>query len=151
MCSSDLVYVGSNGNSHLYATVDSGGFKIVAGAAVGAHPGTTPAVAESWQSISVGGSPAWSGTLFYKKCLENELLVVAQLTAPSTTPINNNTFATLPSAYRPTLTGVQFGITSSSGTNATATIGTDGTIHTNGVSSTGSTVWIGPVRFPLDV
>jgi len=147
----ELVYQGSNGNSHEYASMDGTGFNILAGSATGAHPGTTPAVPESWQSISVSGSPAWSGTLFYKKTLENEVMIVAQLTAPSSTPINNNAFATLPAGYRPSAAGISFGITSSSGTNPRCTLGTDGTVQTNGVSSTGSTVWIGPIRIPLDL
>ncbi len=89
--------------------------------------------------------------MFYKKTLENEVMIVAQLTAPASTPINNTTIVTLPAGYRPSLAGIQFAIGSSSGTNATATLGTDGTIHANGVTSTGSTVWIGPIRIPLDV
>lgn len=147
----DFNYVGTGGTVHEYAFLDDTGFNIQVGSATGAHPGSTPLVAETWQSAAAGGSPAWSGTVFYKMCLENEVMIVAQLTAPSSTPINNNTIVTLPSAYRPTTSGIQFGITSSSGTNATATLGTDGTIHTNGVSTTGSTVWIGPIRIPLDV
>lgn len=147
----ELVWVGSNGTAHEYAFWDSTGFNIVAGLATGAHPGSSPAVAETRQSVAAGGSPAWSGTVFYELLATGRLEIVAQLTAPGSTPVNNNTICTLPSGYRPSSSGIQFAIGSSSGTNPTATLGTDGTLHTNGVTSTSSTVWIGPVQIPLDL
>jgi hypothetical protein len=146
----ELVYVANNQTPHTMATVDLNGLTAI-GSFAGIHPGVVPATQETWQQVAAGGSPAWSGTVFYKMCAENEIMIVAQLTAPSSTPINNTTFATLPAAYRPTTAGIQFGVTSSSGTNATCTLGTDGTMHFNGVTSPSSTVWIGPIRFPLDV
>ena len=92
----ELLWVGSNGTPHEYAYWDSTGFNIVAGLATAAHPGSSPAVAETRQSVAAGGTPAWSGTIFYELTATGRLEIVAQLTAPSSTPINNNTICTLP-------------------------------------------------------
>lgn len=131
-----------------YAFMNDQGFNIVAGNAAGQLPGTSPAQIAGWQIQAVGGSPAWSGDLFYIKCLENNVLLYGTLTAPGTTPVNNNVLYTLPSGYQPSAQ-ISFGITSSSGTNATMTVATNGQIHTNGVTSPSSTVTVGPVLIPL--
>jgi hypothetical protein len=47
----DLIYQGSNGNVHEYAFVDANGLTIQAGSIIAPHPGTTPAVPESWTTI----------------------------------------------------------------------------------------------------
>lgn len=146
----DFNYIGSNQAQHEYAYLDATGFNILAGTINARHPGSSPAVAEGWQTVAVGGSPAWSGTVNYRFLPTNEVELQANLTAPASTPVNNNNICTLPVGYRP-LNNKQFGITSSSGTNPTATLQTDGTIHTNGVTSTGSTVVLGPITIPLNL
>ena len=92
----------------------------------------------------------WSGTLFYIMLPNGRVELTGQLTAPSSS-VNNNTIVTLPAKYRPVFSGVQFGVAATatnSGTTSTMTLGTDGTIKSNGVFAS-ATVWVGPIQIPI--
>jgi hypothetical protein len=92
------VYIGSNGNPHFYFTMDINGFALLAGSVTANHPGTSPAVPETWQTTAIGNS--WTGgPLNFKKLPDNRVLLMASLTTPAAGP--NGTIATLPVGYRP--------------------------------------------------
>lgn len=56
----ELLYKDNGGTYHLYAFLDATGFKITTGLIAGIHPGTTPAVAETWQSLGTFGAASWT-------------------------------------------------------------------------------------------
>ena len=146
----DFNYIGSNQAQHEYAYLDATGFNILAGTINARHPGSSPAVAEGWQTVAVGGSPAWSGgPVNYRLLPTNEVQVYASLTSPASTPVNNNTFATLPVGYRP-VTAKPFPIRATGGTDAIVTLRPDGTLQSNAVTLTGTGVTIGPINLPLN-
>ena len=146
----ELVYVGSNSNRHEYVYMDATGFNIVAGLITAAHPGTTPAVAETRQSAAAGNS--WSGTVFYELTGTGRVEIVAQLTAPSSA-VNSVTIVTLPAGYRPS-TGIEFGVAASALNAGDATgamiLGSDGTLSSRFIAAS-ATVWVGPIQIPLDL
>lgn len=143
----DFIYEGSNGVLHEYAFMDSSGFNVLAGSITAAHPGTTPAVAETRQSLAAGNG--WTGTVFYEMLATGRVEIVAQLTAPASA-VNGVTVVTLPAGYRPAA-GITFGVAQSAvGNGMRFTLNSDGTFVPNGITAS-STVWIGPIQLPLDL
>lgn len=55
-----LNYIDTAGTVHGYAAWDGTGFNILAGSIIAAHPGSSPAVAETWQSLGTFGSATWT-------------------------------------------------------------------------------------------
>lgn len=49
----ELNYIGTGGGAHEYAFLDGTGFNIIAGSIIAAHPGSTPLIAESWQTLAL--------------------------------------------------------------------------------------------------
>jgi hypothetical protein len=93
----ELLYIGSNQNPHVYGVLDGTGFAITGGVTA-AHPGTIPAVAETWQTTAVGNS--WTGgPLNFQKLPDNTVLLMASLVTSAAAV--NGTIATLPLGYRP--------------------------------------------------
>jgi hypothetical protein len=91
-------YIGSNGTEHEYAFLDITGFNILAGAITAVHPGSSPAVGESWQSVALTNS--WTGgPLNFKKMPDNTVYLMCAPTTPAAAV--NGTIATLPVGYRP--------------------------------------------------
>jgi hypothetical protein len=54
-----LIYVDSGGTAHNYGVIDKTGFNGY-GNFQGAHPGTTPAVIETWQQLGTGMGATWT-------------------------------------------------------------------------------------------
>lgn len=55
-----LLYIDTGGTVHEYAMFDGTGFNILAGSITAAHPGSSPAVPETWQSLGTFGSATWT-------------------------------------------------------------------------------------------
>lgn len=146
----DFNYVGSNQARHEYAYLDASGFNLLAGTVNGLHPGSNPAIPETWQTVAVGGSPAFTGgPINYRYLPTNEVQIYGSMFSPTSTPVNNNTFATLPVGYRP-ITAKPFAIRATGGTDAIATLRPDGTLQCNAVTLTNTGMTIGPVNLPLN-
>ena len=56
----ELLYQDNAGNFHQYAFLDATGFQVLAGKIIGVHPGSSPAVAETWQSLGSFGAASWT-------------------------------------------------------------------------------------------
>jgi hypothetical protein len=54
-----LIYVDSTGTPHQFAFLDKTGFNAV-GTVTAPHPGTTPAVVETWQSLGAFSTATWT-------------------------------------------------------------------------------------------
>lgn len=106
-----------------------------------------PATFETWHSVAAGNG--WTGTIYYRLTLDNEVYLWSNnLTAPAAA-VNNVTIATLGSIYIPNV-NMTFGVQQTlAGNGSRMTLSNTGTLQTNGVSAS-SGVSLGQ-RVPLDV
>ena len=116
-----------------------------------AQPGTadTTLAQETWHTAT--NLNGWGGTLQYKKCAENEVLVTGNMTTPATA----TTIATLPAGYRVASTRyIPVGATANvaSGASPCLQMATSGNLTMVGVGAIGTAAqWLINGRFPLDV
>lgn len=108
-------------------------------------PGT--ANIETWHSLTAGNS--WTGTVFYRMTLDNEVYLWSNnLTAPATS-VNGVTIVTLPAAYVPNV-AMTFQVQQTvSGFGQRFTLAPSGTLQSTGVSASAG-VSLG-YRVPLDL
>ncbi|MGH3223577.1 MAG: hypothetical protein ACRDPY_33655 [Streptosporangiaceae bacterium] len=100
----DFIYIGSNGTEHEYAFLDITGLNILAGSIIAAHPGSSPAVPESWQTLTLengytaGTNNGFTDDPMVRVAADNKnLQFKGTLKAPASGYANP--FAALPSGY----------------------------------------------------
>lgn len=106
-----------------------------------------PTTYDTWHSVAAGSS--WTGTIYYKLTLDNEVYLWSNnLTAPATS-VNGVTIATLGSIYIPNVS-MTFQVQQSvSGFGQRMTLSNTGTLQSTGVSASAG-VSLG-YRVPLDL
>lgn len=102
----EFFYRDTGGSFHQYAYLDATGLNIQVGSIIAAHPGTTPAVPESWQTLSLrsgwsaGANNGFTDVPQVRMLADNKMLMFkGTLVTPSSGSVNNVTFATLPANY----------------------------------------------------
>lgn len=99
----EFIYTASGGGASEFGYFDRTGFHILAGSITGAHPGTVPAVPESWQSLGTGPGGTWTiNQARYRLTADGETEIDIALNA-QTGGGSAGTFAmsnTLPAAYQ---------------------------------------------------
>jgi|SRR5215469_7035614 len=157
-----FLYLDITGAQHQYAGYDCTGFTIQAGKVDAVDPSTgtlaTPAAPESWHTISGGFPAGWTGSIHYKLVgLHNFACVDWNLTIANTTVVTaNETIATLPAAYQPTVgkdgSGTRFA-SGAAGTTQPVRIDTSGNFVQSGAGFTAVSdlSWRGTFIYPLDI
>lgn len=99
----EFLYVHSNGNITEYAYMDETGFRVLAGTIIATHPGTTPAVPESWQTLALvnsftnGSNNGFIDAPQIRMMADNQTLMFkGTLTCPATP---TGVFASVPADY----------------------------------------------------
>ena len=107
----ELLYQGSNGNFHLYASLDATGFNQLAGNSTAADPNTLPGAVspETWHNFSIvtGSAGVDQGGISYPPqymLLSNgDVAIAGVYVSPAGGLVVNTTWATIPAltGYRP--------------------------------------------------
>jgi hypothetical protein len=131
-----------------FATQGASGFPVLALSGSATPKNLVPgANVETWHSLTAGNG--WSGTVFYRMTLDNEVYLWSNnLTAPATS-VNGVTIVTVPSGYVPNV-AMTFQVQQSvSGFGQRFTLAATGTLQSTGVSASAG-VSLG-YRVPLDL
>lgn len=111
-----FIYVGSNGNLHEYAYMDSTGFNLIPGTIVAPLPGTIPATPESWHILTLQNSftagvnngftdaPSYAILPFgpyYSPGIGKTVAFRGTLVTPGSGGVTGLTFGAVPAGYRP--------------------------------------------------
>lgn len=133
---------------YAFGTQGASGFPVLALSGSATPKNLVPgANVETWHSLTAGNG--WSGTVFYRMTLDNEVYLWSNNLAAPATSVNGVTIVTVPSGYVPNV-AMTFQVQQSvSGFGQRFTLATSGTLQSTGVSASAG-VSLG-YRVPLDL
>lgn len=111
-----FIYVGTGGGIHGYAAMDASGFNIAAGTIIAAHPGSTPLVPESWQTLSLvngyiaGANPGGFLDVPQLRMDADNNMVHFKGTIVTPNPVTSPIIASMPAGYPNANLGGNYGM-----------------------------------------